>query len=99
MSAVSDALNGAADLILRDGWCQNQYRDVNGCRCITRALADACGVPIDCVHWWHHQTYRDADAVLRRITGRNSISGWNDDSGRTKAEVVAALRTGAKEAA
>ena len=99
-ASTAGVLNATADLILRDGWCQNQYRDVNGGRCLTRALADALDLPLNGPHlWWNSPLYRDAVEALRRVTGRHMLSGFNDDSGRTQAEVVAALRAAAEQAA
>lgn len=100
MSAVADVLNGAADLIERDGWCQNQYRSVDGGRCLTRALADALDLPLNGpALWQHNPLYLDAEAVLQHVTGRWTIVGFNDEPGRTKAEVVAAIRAAAVQAA
>ena len=100
MSAVADVLNGAADLILEDGWCQNQYRNVDGGRCLTRALADALNLPLNGPGlWYKNPLYRAAALELRRVTGRYMLTGFNDDRGRTQAEVVAALRAAAEQAA
>ena len=100
MSAVADVLNGAADLILEDGWCQNQYRNGAGGRCLTRALADALNLPLNGSHLWdQNPLYREAATALQGVTGRYMLTGFNDQPGRTKAEVVAALRAAAEQAA
>ena len=100
MSAVADVLNGAADLLEREGWCQGQYRNVDGRRCLARALADALDLPLNGPANWHHNPLYDAAALaLKQVTGRHFIAMWNDEPGRTQAEVVAALRAAAEQAA
>ena len=96
MSAVADVLNGAADLILRDGWCQGDYVGPNGERCVEWALADAIGRQGE---WWTSPLYVEACVALRPFIGMHSRAGWNDQPGRTKAEVVAALRAAAENTA
>ena len=99
MTAVADVLNGAADLIERDGWCQHRYRSIEGGRCLTRALADALDLPLDgLARWRNDPLYLDAEEALRRITGRYLLTGFNDHPDRTEAEVVAALRAAAETA-
>lgn len=88
MSAVADVLNGAADLIERDGWCQGTPQG-DGPVCAGVAICRSSnGVRL--------QT--EAITRLTRHTGWSSVIGWNDSPGRTKTEVVAALRTVAREA-
>lgn len=98
MSAVADVLNGAADLIERDGWTQNQYRSVDGGRCLSRAIGDCVPGHFDAA-WWHSPLYEEAADYLRITIGRHFLAGWNDQPGRTQAEVVAALRAAAERAA
>ena len=100
MTAVADVLNGAADLIERDGWWQGNYRGPNGERCLNRALADALDLPLNGLALWRlDPLYLGAEAALRNVTGRYLLTGWNDQPGRTQAEVVAALRAAAEQAA
>lgn len=98
MSAVADVLNGAADLIERDGWCQYFYQDPNGCRCLAGAIDDAAGLDVS------HASRKDEESVTYQarcvvadVVGNNWTS-WNDTPGRTQAEVVAALRAAAERA-
>ena len=98
MTAVADVLNGAAGLIERDGWCQRQYRDENGCRCLAGAIDAVAGEDPE-FHW---ESTEDAVTVRARhavadVVGKN-WSSWNDEPGRTKAEVVAVLRAAAERA-
>jgi hypothetical protein len=89
MSAVADVLNGAADLIERDGWCQSRYLLETGERCADGAIAVAGN--------GHHGGVRSvARLALRSAIGGESVVIWNDAPGRTKAEVVAALRAAAE---
>ena len=94
MTGVADVLNGAADLIERDGWCQGTFRD-GGARCASRAIGDAA----ENTKNPHGPDWSDAAHIcLRKLTGHWFVSGWNDKPGRTKAEVVAALRAAAERA-
>ena len=94
MSAVADVLNGAADLIERDGWVQHQPRGEGGELCVVRALGDAIGGATP----WRSDLYDAATAALRETTGAFLMSAWQDQPGRTQAEVVAALRAAAERA-
>ena len=95
MSAVAGVLNGAADLIERDGWIQGEPRGADGRLCMVRALGDVIGGATP----WRSDLYDAATAALQETTGVFLVSAWNDQSGRTKAEVVAALRAAAERAA
>lgn len=100
MSAVADVLNGAADLIERDGWCQRKYRGADGEHCVTDALMRAAGTkPGDTGSGAQLDLYSDACLAVYPFTGGWGLPSWNDTPGRTKAEVVAALRAAAERAA
>lgn len=87
--STATALRQAADLLVRDGWCQGSRRGPNGERFVSAAINRA---PL---------TVRAAafDAMYRRIwaTGPQSLSDWNDQPGRTQDEVVDTLRSVADE--
>ena len=87
MTAVADVLNGAADLIERRGWAQG-YSPLRCCA-LTAILRAADGV----------STYDAERALKAEIAPARVITWWNDEPGRTKAEVVAALRAAAENAA
>lgn len=90
MSAVADVLNGAADLIEREGWVQGHYYTPAG-RCIDGALS-AVGANRSTktiCQTWHY---------LSKVTGSHSTISGTTPPGRTKAEVVAALRAAAEKA-
>lgn len=90
MSAVADVLNGAAELIERDGWVQH-HRFVDGRRCADSAIV--------CAALSHHGTARvKARLVTEAIIGMD-LTEWNDAPGRSEAEVVATLRAAAERAA
>ena len=100
MSAVADVLNGAADLLEREGWWQGDYRGPNGETCVDGALVRAVGQqPGGIMEGDVGLSYLAAVKVLRHHLGREFVSAWNDDPQRTKAEVVAALRAAAEQAA
>lgn len=91
--SVADVLNGAADLIERDGWVQGMYRYEHSL-CIVGAIDTAAGC---------FGTNMTVDAMRARSTVADFIeanpTAWNDKPGRTKAEVVVALRAAAERAA
>ena len=78
----------ADDLIERDGWEQGYSATERSCAYIA----------VDRVARIHGH-YGDAIRALREQIGVPSISNWNDRLGRTKAEVVAALRAAVERAA
>lgn len=81
---VAAVLDGAADLLERDGWCQRAWRNRTGQRCAQTALVDSAeGVYDDP---WVKATW-----VMRQWIGE-SLTPWNDEPGRTASEVIAALR-------
>lgn len=99
MSAVSDVLNGAADLIERDGWVQGHYRTTEG-YCIAGAIDQTLGIIDD--DELHVQLWPVAQAArvqVLAIVDDVAPTLWNDAPGRTKEEVVAALRAAAERAA
>jgi len=90
--AVADVLNGAADLIERDGWTKGRYADEFG-YCIAGAIDVAAG----CFDEQLTQEALQARRAVADVVARNPRK-WNDAPGRTKAEVVAALRAAATRA-
>ncbi len=95
MSAVADVLNAAADLIERDGWCQGRFiGGVDGReRCVSQAIFDATLAGPGTVLVFH-----DARTVFANRIDADTTWAWNDTPGRTRVEVVAALRAAAKDA-
>jgi hypothetical protein len=102
----SEILSKAADLIEPNGcWAQGAYAlDAAGkqvgssvdracCFCASGAIAHASGYPLG------DDAAEEAEEIawdmLRRVIGRGYIEEWNDEAGRTQAEVVAALRQAA----
>lgn len=85
-------LNAAAWFEQGGGWWQEPPyswgEGPNGERCAIRAINQAAGGYTDAAEAAQHR--------LRQIVG-DSISNWNDDPDRTKAEVIAALRTAAAQ--
>lgn len=88
---VAEVLNGAADLIERDGWCQGTPPE-SGPVCagvaITRAARRGA------VRLTERAVFQ-----LGEVIGQQwSVIPWNDAPGRTAAEVVGALRAAAERA-
>lgn len=99
---TADVLNRAADLLEEFGWCQQaearNYKGVGGDAldpdvarfCIYGALRRA-GIDLGAPRYFGWDCW---DAM-----GLEGAPGpWNDEPGRTKAEVVAALRSAAEKA-
>lgn len=101
---VSEVLDRAAGLAAReDGWCQHRFGPMDDGRayrglpnpnanclagCLGRA-AHLCGLTRTGLE------FDQAHKALRSVIKMNSIATWNDEEGRTQAEVVAALRKAA----
>ncbi len=105
---VADDLDKAADVITERGWCQGEPQDASGQLCaigaINIAVLGRASVVADGVAY---DGYAKLDSSQRgalvahemlRATIETEIVSWNDDEGRTKGEVVAALRAAAKKA-
>lgn len=88
MSAVADVLDGAADLIERDGWVQGVNHLPTGEHCMNDAIEKVAGKAL----YWPAKRYVEA------VVGFSATAAWNDVPGRTKAEVVSALRAAAERA-
>jgi hypothetical protein len=88
---TADVLNRAADLLEEFGWCQGRAGSkAEGTMCLDRAIGEA---------------EKDLGILLARA--RTTLSEhigiplpfiWNDTPGRTKEEVVRALREAARNA-
>lgn len=104
---VSQVLSGAADYIDKHGWVQGQMQDTKGRCCAVGAIAVAASEVSEENVW---AIRSDAENRLARtlvdeetlsiagdVLGRfDLIVRWNDESGRTKDEVVQALRQAAE---
>ena len=91
LDEVGKVLDAAADYIEGYGWCQYKLEDGRGRACLMGAL----------LRVWSDETIEHRYAVLDRLAGLlgrsvNSIALWNDAPGRTKEEVIAALRGAAR---
>lgn len=103
--SVSEILNAAADLIEPEGaWTQGMFaRKADGhstgpilpeavCFCAVGGLMRAAGGVGSLAY---HDAFNRLNAMARRA-GFMHVANWNDDTRRTQAEVVAALRQAAK---
>ncbi|ADD43239.1 DUF6197 family protein [Stackebrandtia nassauensis] len=97
------ALHRAADLIEQRGWTRGGYcyPDAEG-YCMDKALLAVCGLCTACENK-HDLTdeYRDALAALRaalNVATCWDLWWWNDNSRRTKSDVVRLLRRAADHA-
>jgi hypothetical protein len=75
----------ARELIIRDGWTQDQARDHHGRRCAGQAIEDAWMVTEDAL------SRTEAIKAMHAVIGSECIPHWNDQEGRTYVEVVAAF--------
>lgn len=95
---VTEVLHKTADLLEKDGWIQCADCGPNGSRCVVRAIASVTAynymVP------FRRQDTQLLEAAVNRLSrqigSENSpthVAGWNDVEGRTKEEVITALRS------
>lgn len=102
---IARVLDKAADLIEPEGaWTQGEYaRDAQGiavrvpnkaaCFCLYGALNSAAGSALD------GPVPREITDLLMKLLPRRLVPwAWNDERGRTQAEVVAKLREAAAKA-
>lgn len=83
-------LLNAADLIERRGFCQGTRQDGSGQLCILGAISVAHnGDP------YSQYSTDPAGELVRAQLGGKSPAPWNNEPGRTKEEVVEAVRTAA----
>lgn len=108
----ADVLRRAADLLEEFGWCQGDYaKPANGLG--PAGLSDPCDQTVQafCMAGAYYRAAcdlgrsvthpGDCEKQLRHLVPdqwRGSISLWNDESTRTKAEVVQRLREAAEAA-
>jgi hypothetical protein len=93
---MADDLNYAADLLESEewGWCQGVARNGDSL-CMLGALAVATGNALR-----EHQESFEGDLGPRYEAAYKVLpegkAAWNDEPGRTKAEVISALRSAAE---
>lgn len=88
LSALGKVCRRAADLIEQNGWCQRAYRRDSGEFCATGAMYAAMEEQGYWPRWEHMQKAGGfTDSAPR------SWTEWNDERGRTSAEVIARLRS------
>ena len=99
LDEVGKILLDAADYIERKGWCQRVNSNIGGEVCAWGAIAIVLEVSPD----FHVLTHTEQRALVKlvdylgggvRLVGE--IVRWNDTPGRTKEQVVAALRAAAR---
>jgi hypothetical protein len=103
---TSSILSAAADLLEQNGWCQGaEARGPVGeetIRLDPRARS-WCIVGSTGRAAWEMglglQQSARCDRFLAEVIGTQDITAWNDVHGRTKDEVIAALRTASERAA
>lgn len=79
---LADELLRAADLLVKDGWCQGYHQRADGARCVSRALD----------HAGNSLAARLAFTDYLGGSHKVSLWSWNDASNRTADEVISALR-------
>ncbi len=86
-----EVLKRARNRIIRNGWVQGQYRNVEGAYCALGAILH--GTPII------GGQITKAEQYLMGVIGENTtVSHWNDTPGRLKGEVVLAFDQAIKNA-
>jgi hypothetical protein len=89
---VGKILLDAADYIERHGWCQKAYQNGLGNVCIIGALSQVVQWPDD----RQGRVIMEISPRLKKYLGATRVDNWNDALGRTKEQVVAALRGAAR---
>jgi hypothetical protein len=83
---VTEILDQAREILIRDGWCQGVGRDAMGRCCLAEAIWGQEGAQ-GCLMLRNQEAYYRVCKVLRvRL-----LSVWNDKPGRTLDEVLDAL--------
>jgi hypothetical protein len=106
-------LRAAADVLERDGWTQEAYHDDRGCHCALGAIAVVTGFhdlqrgPYSDGEWPElgcmvggrpGAAAEQLAEFLRGVSSAHVVVQFNDEDGRTAAEVIAALRAAADAA-
>lgn len=87
---TSEILNRAADDLERFGWCvANWWPEPTAPACVEGAMKRVCSRDIE--DYSPHTSYFPAKAAFRAHVGTYGWV-WNDAPGRTKEEVIEALR-------
>jgi hypothetical protein len=89
---IGKVLLDAADYIERHGWIQRTYKTNAGKVCATGAIVLSSPRGPD----FPVPVIINATARLKKYLGVDHIPVWNDTPGRTKDEIVAALRGAAR---
>jgi hypothetical protein len=76
----------AAELLRQDGWCQGTSRKPTGERCLMNAVRGATGYTQNTI--LNSGRYGDVRSRLIEKLGVPYPAIWNDDSMRTKEEVI-----------
>lgn len=85
----NQALEEAHVLIQKRGWVQGEYKSRAGAYCLVGALETVCGrFTLD----FEHKTFTTASTRLLEVVGDFDLVGWNDAPGRTKKQVLKALK-------
>lgn len=106
MSAQTAAdLRAAADILERDGWRQGDYGTISGCKCAYGALHYVASGGATTDEPDDYDQLGRADSAAQALATHLGLDGgypripdWNDQQGRTSAEVIAALRSAADRA-
>lgn len=95
---VAGVLRAAAAIVESRGHCQWAAEDEVGRVCTSYALILAYTADGSDPVKFPAPVLLDAQAALRRLLGVDNLVAWNDRRGRTKEQVVAALREAADAA-
>lgn len=92
---LPEILDHAAEVIEEQGWCQGTLRNRAGRVCAQGAIGVA-GCRVFDFSSLRNEAVRHAIIALDNHVG-TAASRWNDQPGRTEADVIEALRRCAKE--
>jgi hypothetical protein len=97
---VAQDLRAAADVLRRDGWTQKCFHDETGAHCMVGAVDVAIDPEWEKAGDWdaeQSERWAKARRVLMAVVG-DQLTEFNDKSGRTADEVIAALEAAADAA-
>lgn len=92
---VGQLLLDAADVLERYGWRQREYGNPDTGFCMMGAIMFVQQPQNGIISVGHTPSFR-ATLRLQAHLGRTDIVGWNDDLGRSKGQVLNALRAAAR---
>jgi len=84
-----DILKAARERLVKDGWAQGHFTNVDGEHCMLGAVMEV--VPVDADGYSEADHYTHARYELGKAVGTQNLLEWNDYPGRQVDEVLVAF--------